>query len=222
MIKIKNVHKEYKLGKVRVKALAGITTTIKKGEFVAIMGPSGSGKSTLLHQIGAIDMPTKGSVEIGGVDLSNIDEKKRTNFRLHKLGMVFQFYSLLPELNAIENVYVPYIINNGTKKEAIERGKKLLDAIGLLERAKHMPEELSGGEQQRVAIARAMVNKPEVLLADEPTANLDTENGKKIVNLFRQFNKKSGVTVVMVTHERFLGKMADRIIWLKDGKLDRT
>ncbi|MDP2766098.1 MAG: ABC transporter ATP-binding protein [Candidatus Methanoperedens sp.] len=214
MIELKDVRKIYYMGKIEVPALRGVDLTIKKGEFVAIMGPSGSGKSTLLNLIGLLDSPTSGQIVIDGVDASSLNEDERADFRLRKLGFVFQFFSLLMELNALENVALPLIMD----ERKYDRALSLLELVGISDRTRHFPSELSGGQQQRVAIARALANEPAILLADEPTANLDTETSLQIVDLFRRLNDK-GQTIIMVTHEPELGEKADRIIWIKDGKI---
>lgn len=213
LIELTGVQKIYYMGKIGVPALRGVDLVIEKGEFVAIMGPSGSGKSTLLNMLGMLDTPTYGKIFIDGVDVSSLDENEMSDFRLRKLGFVFQFFSLLKELKAIENVELPMIMD----ERKIDRAALLLDLVGVGERAQHYPSELSGGQQQRVAIARALANEPAILLADEPTANLDTESSNQIVNLFRKLNDK-GQTIIMVTHEPELGEKADRIIRIKDGK----
>ncbi len=214
MIQLEGVKKIYYMGKIEVPALRGIDLTIEQGEFVALMGASGSGKSTFLNMIGLLDTPTSGKIVIDGVDVSLLDENKRADFRLKKLGFVFQFFSLLMELNALENVALPMIMDERRN----DRAASLLELVGIRDRANHFPSELSGGQQQRVAIARALANEPAILLADEPTANLDTESSNQIVKLFRELNER-GQTIVMVTHEPDLGEKADRIIRLKDGRV---
>lgn len=220
LIDARNLERVYSNGIVKTYALRNISLTIKEGEFVAIMGPSGSGKSTLLHQLGLLDIPTKGEIYIDGYDVINLSDYERTKFRLEKLGYVFQSYNLIPELNALENVYITPMARGIKKKEYIKNAKEVLKQVGLGDRMDHYPSELSGGQQQRVSIARALVNKPKILFADEPTANLDSDSSDDIVKLFRKLNKELGQTVVMVTHEENEGLKADRIIWLKDGKLD--
>lgn len=217
MIHTKGLCRIFKMGKMEVCALHDVEITIKKGEFVAIMGPSGSGKSTLLNQIGLLDAPTHGRIFLNGTDAIKLSKEEKTTFRLNNLGFVFQFYNLIGELNALENTYIPRMLLGIDKKTCEKEALQILDIVGLRDRAMHTPAELSGGQQQRVAIARALINKPAILLADEPTANLDTKAGEHIVDTFRKLNKELGQTVVMVTHEPFLGKKADRIIWLKDG-----
>ncbi len=214
MIELKEVRKIYYMGNIEVPALRGVDLNIDEGEFVALMGPSGSGKSTLLNLIGLLDIPTSGEIVVDGVDVSFLDENERADFRLKKLGFVFQFFSLLMELNALENIALPMIMD----ERRYDRAAMLLELVGIGDRAAHTPNELSGGQQQRVAIARALANEPAILLADEPTANLDTESSSQIVNIFRELNEK-GQTILMVTHEPELGEKADRIVRLKDGKV---
>jgi putative ABC transport system ATP-binding protein len=221
IVKARKLSRYYMKGPVVVKALKDADINIKEGEFVAIMGPSGSGKSTLLHQLGLLDMPTKGALEIDGIDVLALDDYERSYFRLHKLGYVFQEYALIKELTAFENVSVPARMQDIDKEEYTERTISLLNDLGMEGREHHLPSELSGGEQQRIAIGRALINKPKILFADEPTANLDTQNANHIVDLFRKLNKKTGQTIVMVTHEKHLGKKADRIVWLKDGVIQK-
>lgn len=215
LIEIDNLKKIYYMGKIEVHALRGIDISIRRGEFVALMGPSGSGKSTLLNMIGLLDTPTSGGMLVDGIEVSSLDENSRADFRLKKMGFVFQFFSLLMELNSLENVALPMIMD----KRKYDRANSLLELVGIGDRAAHYPSELSGGQQQRVAIARALANEPVILLADEPTANLDTESSNQIVGLFRELNEK-GQTIVMVTHELELGEKADRIIRIKDGKVE--
>ncbi|MFZ3383664.1 MAG: ABC transporter ATP-binding protein [Candidatus Methanoperedens sp.] len=214
MIEINNLKKTYYMGKIEVPALRGIDINIERGEFVALMGPSGSGKSTLLNMIGLLDTPTSGEIVIDGVEVSTLDENEMADFRLRKMGFVFQFFSLLKELNSLENVALPMIMDD----RKYDHAASLLELVGIGDRADHSPSELSGGQQQRVAIARALANEPAILLADEPTANLDTESSNQIVDIFRELNEK-GQTIVMVTHEPELGEKADRIIRIKDGKV---
>lgn len=216
IIKVENLKKTY-LGRVPTHALIDINFEIKKGEFIALMGRSGSGKSTLLHQLGLLDSPSSGDIIIDGKSLTGLSEKEKARFRLEKLGYVFQSYALLPELTAIESVYLPLMLLGFSKKDYLAKAKDILSKVGLADRLDHLPKELSGGEQQRVAIARALVNDPLILFADEPTANLDTESSMAILKLFRELNKKIGQTIIMVTHEPDDKKYVDRVIYLKDG-----
>ncbi len=216
IIEVKNLKKTYE-GRVPTYALKDINFGVEKGEFLALMGRSGSGKSTLLHQLGLLDIPTAGEVIMDGTNLMSFSEKEKSEFRLKKLGYVFQSYALLPELTALESVYLPLMLSNISKKDYIEKASEMLDKVGLADRLHHLPKEMSGGEQQRVAIARALVNDPIILFADEPTANLDSESSLAILELFRELNRKIGQTIIMVTHEPDDKEYVDRVIWLKDG-----
>ena len=220
IIEVKNLKKTYE-GRVPTHALKDINFGIKKGEFVALMGRSGSGKSTLLHQIGLLDTPTSGEIIMKDTNLVLLSESQKAEFRLKELGYVFQSYALLPELTALESVYLPLMLLNIDKKEYIRKATEMLEKVGLGERIDHLPKEMSGGEQQRVAIARALVNNPSILFADEPTANLDTESSEVILNLFKKLNKENGQTIIMVTHEPDDKKWVDRVIWLKDGVIEK-
>lgn len=220
IIEINKLERIYSNGIIKTYALRDVSFNIKPGEFVAIMGPSGSGKSTLLHQLGLLDSPTNGSIIIDNEDVSKLTDKERTNFRLEKLGYVFQSYNLLPELNVIENVFLTSMAKGLSPEDYNERAKDILEKVGLKDRIYYYPSELSGGQQQRVSIARALVNKPKILFADEPTANLDSDSSQDIINLFKKLNKEINQTIVMVTHEIEEGKKADKIIWIKDGVLD--
>ena len=220
IIKADNIGKVYDNGKIKTVALKDVSLEIKEGEFVAIMGPSGSGKSTILHQLGLLDNPTNGKLVIDNNNVLELNEEEKTRFRLENLGYVFQSYNLLPELTTIENVYITAMALGIKKDEYIKNATEILKNVGLENRESHFPQELSGGQQQRVSIARALVNKPKILFADEPTANLDRESSNNVVNLFRKLNKDFNQTIVMVTHELDEGEKADRIIWVKDGLLD--
>jgi len=220
-VEVKNLKKTYP-GKVPMHALRGVTFDIKEGEFVAIMGKSGSGKSTLLHQLGLLDVPTEGELIIDDVDISKLSDHEKTVFRLQRLGYVFQEYALIFELTALENVLLPAFALNGSKRSYKDRATEMLNKIGLSERTDHRPHELSGGEQQRVAIARALINNPKILFADEPTANLDTNSSREILELFKKLNKELGQTIVLVTHEPDDRKYVDRVIWMKDGLIEKT
>ncbi|HII81471.1 MAG TPA: ABC transporter ATP-binding protein [Methanosarcina sp.] len=220
IIETKNVTRTFWMGEVEVRALRGVSLKIKRGEFVAIMGSSGSGKSTFLNQLGLLDIPTSGTVIIDSVDTSKMSEKEKGEFRLHNLGYVFQDYALLPELSAIENVYLPLVMQGKRKKEYQRAASTLLTAVGLEDRLNQFPSKMSGGQQQRVSIARALAHKPRVLFADEPCANLDSVASRQILELFKKFNKEEGQTIVMVTHEDWHVEYVDRIIRLKDGVLE--
>ena len=220
MIEIKNLKRVFKLGDIIVHALREVSLTIKKGEFVAIMGCSGSGKSTLLYQVALLDNPTSGQIIIDGENIENLSDKEKTLFRLNELGYVFQGYAILPELTALENIYLPALARGIPKSKCIELGMNLINGVGLKGRENHLPSELSGGQQQRVAIARALINKPKILFADEPCANLDSESSKQILELFKRLNKELGQTIVMVTHEDWLRNYVDRSIFLKDGLIE--
>lgn len=219
-IKVKNLKKTY-LGKVPTYALRDISFEIKEGEFIAIMGKSGSGKSTLLHQLGLLDTPTEGGLLIDDVNVLKLNDREKTLFRLQRLGYVFQEYALIFELTALENVLLPAFALNGSHQSYRERAADMLDKVGLRDRVDHRPNELSGGEQQRVAIARALINNPKILFADEPTANLDTNSSREILELFKKLNKELRQTIVLVTHEPDDRKYVDRVLWIKDGLLEK-
>jgi putative ABC transport system ATP-binding protein len=219
MIRGENLMKIYGMGSVEVRALDGVDLEIAKGEFVGVMGASGSGKSTLLHMLGLLDRPTGGSLMIDGVDVTRLSEADRGVFRLRRLGYVFQDYALVPELTAQENVYLPSKVRGMTAKECTLVCREILDQVGLKDRAGFLPSELSGGEQQRVAIARALVNRPALLLADEPCANLDSKNSVLILDLIRSLNRELRQTVVMVSHEDWHRRYFDRVLFLRDGRI---
>ena len=221
-VKIENVEKIYKLGEISVPALKSINLELEKGEFVAVMGPSGSGKTTLLNLIGVLDKPTKGKIWIDGKDLTQLKEKELTNLRRGTIGYIFQFYNLIPVLSAFENVELPMLIAGTPSKERQERAHQLLKTVGLAERANHRPDELSGGEQQRVAIARALVNKPSIVLADEPTGDLDTKTGEEVMFTLLNLSKTEGATVIVVTHDPVIADYASRIFEMRDGRIIRV
>lgn len=216
IIDIKDLVKIYKMGEIDVKAIDSISFCIEEGEFVAIMGASGSGKSTLLHIIGCLDKSTSGSYNLDGEDVNSLNNDALAKLRNRKIGFVFQAFNLLPRLNAIENVEMPLLYSGNT--EAKDRAAEALRAVGLLERMKHNPNQLSGGERQRVAIARAIVTNPAMILADEPTGNLDTKTSHEILNLFEQLYE-SGRTIILVTHEHDIAERCKRTIHIKDGKI---
>jgi len=221
MIQVKDLKRTYVVGKVKVYALRGVSFEVARGEFLAIMGPSGSGKSTLLHQLGLLDTPTSGEIIIDGVDVIGLSDHEKTVFRLNQLGYVFQEYALLPELTALENVYLPSMMMEKKRERYLKSSTDILELVGLGHRLHHLPRELSGGEQQRVAVARALVNNPKIFFADEPCANLDTESSMQILELFKKLNKELGQTIVMVSHEEWHKKYVDRVIYLKDGLIEK-
>lgn len=217
LMNMKGVTKDYKLGKTKVRALRGLDLEIAKGEVVAIMGPSGSGKSTLMHILGALDTPTTGTAMIDGSDLKEMKEDQLVTFRGQKVGFVFQTFNLIQTLSALQNVELPMIFQGVAKAERLRKAKDLLTRVGLAERIRHKPNELSGGERQRVAVARSLANDPEIILADEPTGNLDTESGVAILDLLKGLSVNDGKTVILVTHDPEAAEIADRIIRLRDG-----
>lgn len=220
MIRIENLQKIYHMGDVEVRALDGVTLDIAKGEFLGIMGPSGSGKTTLLHMLGLLDTPTSGRIEIDGTDIASLNDYEKTMFRLYKLGYVFQDYALVPDLTVFENVALPAMLRKDRSEDQLKKDTYLiLQQIGMYDRRDHLPRELSGGQQQRVSIARAIVNKPDILFADEPCANLDTENSRMVLDLFRQINQEMQQTIVMVSHEDWHKEYFHRIVRLRDGKV---
>ena len=221
LIKIRNVNKEFRLARTVVYALKDITLDVHEGEYLSVMGPSGSGKSTLFNMIGALDKPTSGEVEVAGVHLTELTSRQLAHFRGNHIGYVFQAYNLLPAYDAVANVCMPLLFSGRSPEEAAERAREVLTLVGLGERLDHKPDELSGGQQQRVAIARALANEPAIILADEPTANLDLHTGEEIINLLADLSKELGVTVVSATHDHKMLAASDRILWIKDGAVDR-
>lgn len=219
IIKLENVWKTYKMGDVEVNALRGISLEVKEGEFLAIQGPSGSGKSTAMNLIGCLDLPTKGSIYLSGKDISKLRESDLAQIRGKKIGFIFQQFNLINTLTAMENVMLPLIFQGISLKERQKRAISLLDLVELKERINHKPKELSGGQQQRVAIARALAVDPEVILADEPTGNLDSKTGSTVMDFLKKLNEEKKKTIVMVTHDDILAKKAKRIIFLKDGQI---
>src|SRR5512136_2505059 len=220
MIEITDLRRTYHMGNVEVRALDGVTLNIEKGEFLGIMGASGSGKTTLLHLVGLLDSPTSGKITIDGLDILHLSDYDKTMFRLYKLGYVFQDYALVPDLTVMENVSLPAMLRKDRSEEQVKKDSfGILQRIGLCDRRDHLPRELSGGQQQRVSIARAMVNKPDILFADEPCANLDTENSQIVLELFKEINESMRQTIVMVSHEDWHKDYFHRIIRLRDGKI---
>jgi len=220
MLEIKKIKKIYQMGKVKVEALKGVSFYIDKGEFVAIMGPSGSGKSTLMHIIGCLDQPTEGSFIIGGKDVSKLNDDRLAEIRNKSIGFVFQQFNLLSRTSILHNVEIPLIYAGLKTKQRREMAKQALVSVGLGDRVKHKPNEISGGEKQRAAIARALVNNPLIILADEPTGNLDTKTGEEIIKIFYKLHQQ-GNTVIMVTHEAEIARHAHRIIHLRDGLIEK-
>ena len=217
MIKISNLTKVYQTGAISVTALRGIDLEVAKGSMIAIMGPSGSGKSTMMNILGCLDRATSGSYIIDGVDVSTLQEKELAKIRNQKIGFVFQTFNLLPRLTALKNVELPMIYAGVSARERRERALKALGKVGLADRVHHRPNELSGGQRQRVAIARALVNNPAIILADEPTGNLDSRSGEEIMDIFQQLNRTEGVTIIIVTHEREIADHTRRIVHFRDG-----
>ena len=220
MILLTDVHKTYRDGKVAVPALAGVSLTVKAGEFVAVIGPSGCGKSTLLNLVAGLDRPTRGTILVDGVDLTRSAEGTLSRLRRERIGIVFQFYNLLPHLTARENVALPLLLNGTPTRQIASRVGEELEAVGLLPRADHFPHELSGGEMQRVAIARALAPRPALLLADEPTGNLDSTLGGAVLDLLGRLNRARAFTVLMATHSPEGAVVADRMVRLRDGRLE--
>lgn len=222
VIRLTNVHKIYDMGETKVHALNDLSLTIHSGEFVAIMGPSGSGKSTAMNLVGSLDIPTKGSIFLDGNDISLMHESDLAQIRGKKIGFIFQSFNLIPNLTAKENVILPMLFQGYSINEREKKAKELLELVELGERKDHYPNQLSGGQQQRVAIARALANDPEVILADEPTGNLDTKTGEIVMKFLEELNKK-GKTIIMVTHSPELAEKHAKIVyWIKDGKLEKT
>jgi putative ABC transport system ATP-binding protein len=219
VIELSNIYKIYECGEVQVPALQGVSLTVHLGEFVAIMGASGSGKSTLMNIVGCLDRPTKGSYHFDGQDISHLDRADLARIRNRKLGFVFQGFNLLKRHSAVENVQLPLLYAGVPVRERRLRALEVLKLVGLSERAEHPPNKLSGGQQQRVAIARALVNRPQILLADEPTGNLDTKNGAEILAEFQRLNRDHGQTIVLVTHDTSIAEHADRVVTVSDGRI---
>ena len=220
-VKTMKVEKEYIMGKQSLMALKGVSVEIRTGEYISIMGPSGSGKSTLFNMIGGLDKPTGGKVYIDEVDISGLDAYELAWLRCRKIGYIFQTFNLIPVMTALENCTLPMIFAGMSTQDAMDKGAVLLELVGLGDRIRHKPLELSGGQQQRVACARALANDPAIILADEPTGNLDLKTGKEIIELLRRLNREKGVTVISATHDLKMLDVSDRIIWIRDGEVDK-
>jgi len=220
-VETEDLAKYYYMGKYVIKALDGVNLKVRRGEYVSIMGPSGSGKTTLFNMIGGLDRPTRGKVYIDEVDISKLDAYELAWLRARKIGYIFQTFNLIPVLTALENVMLPMIFVGTPREQRIKKATELLTIVGLGDRLHHKPGELSGGQQQRVAIARALANDPAIVLADEPTGNLDLQTGLEIINLLRTLNKEKGVTIVTATHDLKMIDVSDRIVYLRDGKIER-
>ena len=221
IIKLDNVHRDFEMGDSIVRAIDGVNVEINKGDFVVIIGPSGSGKSTMMNLVGALDLATDGEIYLDGNDIEKMEESELAQIRGSKIGFVFQTFNLIPTLTALENVALPMVFHGYDKDERIARAEKILKSVSLTHRAEHLPNELSGGERQRVAIGRALANDPEVILADEPTGNLDTKTGNEIMTLFKDLNKK-GKTIILVTHDMNLLKYASKVLRICDGKVEQV
>jgi putative ABC transport system ATP-binding protein len=221
VVKIENVARVYQIGKVETKALQGINLSIESGEFTALVGPSGSGKTTLLQMIGCLDQPTSGRVSINGKDVTALNRNQRADMRRGTIGFVFQFFALIPTLTTYENIEMPLLLNGQSPQERRERIMELLKAVDLTDRANNRPDQLSGGQQQRVAVARALASKPALILADEPTANLDTENGRQVMDIMQRLNQETGVTFVFATHDPRVINYARRVVTLQDGLIEK-
>ncbi|HLI50120.1 MAG TPA: ABC transporter ATP-binding protein [Chthonomonas sp.] len=221
VVRTRGLVKEFRMGDEVVRALNGVDLDIRRGEYLSIMGPSGSGKSTLFNAIGGLDKPDSGSVFINDVDMAQLDARELAYLRCHTIGYIFQTFNLLPSMTALENVALPTVFAGMTTDEGIERAIEMLNKVGLGHRLHHRPSQLSGGQQQRVAIARALVNNPSIVLADEPTGNLDLKTGEEIIHLLRELNKKEGVTIISATHDYKMIDVSDRIVWIRDGKISK-
>jgi len=220
--KVVNATRVFKIGEVETHALRGVNLTIENGEFTALVGPSGSGKTTLLQLIGCLDQPTSGSVFINGQDATRLNRNQRADLRRGTIGFIFQFFALIPTLTAYENVEMPLLLSNGRSgAQRRERVNEMLEAVGLTDRSHHRPDQLSGGQQQRVAVARALASNPKIILADEPTANLDTENGKQVMDIMQRLNQETGVTFVFATHDPRVISYAKRVVTLQDGLIQK-
>jgi putative ABC transport system ATP-binding protein len=221
IVRTKDVVKIFTMGDEKLRALNGVSVDIKRGEYVSIMGPSGSGKSTLFNAIGGLDRPDSGSVFINDVDMAQLDASELAYLRCHTIGYIFQTFNLITVMTALENVTLPTIFAGMPSDDGINRGLELLELVGLGHRRDHKPSELSGGQQQRVAIARSLANNPRIILADEPTGNLDSKTGEEIIKLLRKLNKEQGVTIITATHDYKMVDVSDRVIWIRDGQVEK-
>lgn len=221
VVRTKDLVKEFTMGDQTLRALDGVELDIRRGEYLSIMGPSGSGKSTLFNMVGGLDKPTAGRVLINDVDMAQLDAQELAYLRCRTIGYIFQTFNLIPVMTALENVKLPTIFAGMPDEEGTKRAMELLDLVGLGKRYHHKPTELSGGQQQRVAIARSLANAPTIILADEPTGNLDLKTGKEIIDLLRRLNKEQGVTIISATHDLKMLEVSDRIVWIRDGKIER-
>ncbi|MFN8432589.1 MAG: ABC transporter ATP-binding protein [Anaerolineales bacterium] len=217
VVKIENITRTYQIGKLETHALRGVSLSINSGEFTALVGPSGSGKTTLLQMIGCLDQPTSGRVTVDGKEVTSLNRNQRADMRKGHIGFIFQFFALIPTLTAYENIEMPLLLNGHSPKERQDRVMELLKAVDLTDRANNRPDQLSGGQQQRIAIARALAPKPALILADEPTANLDTENGKQVMEIMKKLNQETGETFVFATHDPRVINYATRVVTLEDG-----
>jgi len=221
VVRVKSVTKTFKLGKIDVQALKGVDLEISKGDYISIMGPSGSGKSTLFNMIGGLDKPSSGKVFIDEVDIAQLDAYELAWLRCRKIGYIFQTFNIIQVMTALENVTLPMVFAGLNNDAAVEKGMQLLDLVGLGDRFSHKPFELSGGQQQRVAVARALANDPAIILADEPTGNLDLTTGEEIIALLKRLSQERGVTVISATHDFKMLNVSDRVIWIRDGRVDK-
>ncbi len=222
VVRTRDVRRTFTMGQVSVEALKGINMEVRKGEYISIMGPSGSGKSTLFNMIGGLDKPTRGKVYIDEVDVAQLDAYELAWLRCRKIGYIFQTFNLIPVMTALENITLPMIFAGLSTDESIDKGVELLKVVGLGDRVQHKPSELSGGQQQRVAVARSLANDPAIVLADEPTGNLDLKTGKEIIDLLKRLNREKEVTIISATHDLKMLDVSDRIFWIRDGKVERV
>ncbi|MBW1816458.1 MAG: ABC transporter ATP-binding protein [Deltaproteobacteria bacterium] len=222
IVRVSNVTKKFQLGKIEVEALKGINLEIPAGFYISIMGPSGSGKSTLFNMIGGLDKPTSGKVFIDEIDIAQLDAFELAWLRCRKIGYIFQTFNLIQVMTALENVNLPMIFAGMSNDEAVEKGVRLLDLVGLGDRFQHKPTELSGGQQQRVAVARALANDPAIILADEPTGNLDLGTGEEIITLLKSLSRERNVTVIAATHDFKMLNVSDQVVWIRDGRVDKV